>query len=122
MKKIYYVYEKEGKKNKFFIKKGFNFYAFIFNFFWFSINRMWILFVLFLSIYISLNVLESAKIIDDIQKNIISIGLTFYIGLTANELKRFSLNIRGYKRTSTILEKDIMEARKQFYEQNLKKN
>ena len=123
MQKTFYIYtaEKNKKSDYMFIKKGFNFYAFIFGFIWFAHNKLWkISFVMF-CLFITLLLLTKNNIIDSTEKLIIDIGVMFLVGISANDIKVYYLKKLGYIKKNTIIAKNILEAKKSFYNSLLNK-
>jgi hypothetical protein len=123
---VYTIYLNPKAKNIYqdalFIAEHFNIFAFIFTGLWAVANRLWyiaiaIFFVQFSAAYIINFIGLSA-----VQYGIIDFGFRILLGLYANDLQRYSLELKGHKLSDVIVARNLLEAAHRYYGKHLKES
>lgn len=108
---------KQGDIDKVIIlKEGFSFMAFIFHFFWLAYKRVWIPAAVVFVAFTLLGSLERSQILVLEQGIVLQLGLMLYVGFSAHDWLRKSLEIRGYTFAGVVTARDDVEAYQRFFD------
>jgi hypothetical protein len=101
-----------------FVKEGFCWPAFFFSVLWAIWNGLWLVALLFLLLEAGLGLLFDLFLFDPLSQVILSLLLAIAIGLTANDLRRWTLSRRGYRGEGAVVERNLISAERRFFENN----
>ncbi|MBI1260224.1 MAG: DUF2628 domain-containing protein [Rhizobiales bacterium] len=98
-----------------FVREGFSWAAFFFNWIWALWNRLWLAAVAYLGLSIGLAALIPFFGLDQLAALIISIGIQFFFAVEANDIRRWTLEARGYREIGIVSAGSEAEAELKFF-------
>ena len=98
-----------------FVRDGFSFWAFLFGPLWMLRHRMWLVFVLYVAISFVLEGLVAVAGASDAVIAAIGFLISFWVGLEAATLRRFTLRRRGWTDVGVISGEDREAAERRFF-------
>lgn len=120
---IYTIYLNPKAKNIYqdamFISEHFNIVAFIFTGIWALANRLWYIAIAIFFIQFSAAYLVKFFGISVVQYGIIDFGFRLLLGLYANDLQRYYLELKGHKLSDVIVARNLLEAAHRYYGKHL---
>ncbi len=96
-----------------FVSSGFSIFAFLFFGLWALANRMWIIGVLLCAVS-GFFIMNSS-----VSMELISVLVSLWFGLEANNLKAWSLEQKGYILVDVVIGADAISAERKFFEKYL---
>jgi hypothetical protein len=113
---VFTVYSKAGShEDAIFVEDGFSWGAFLFTGLWALWNRMWIVAAVVIAALIALSTGTTAIGLSEGFAGLLNLALSLLFGLEAQDLKRWSLERRGYRQVGLISAADISEAELRFF-------
>ena len=100
------------------VKEGFCWPALFFSVLWAIWNGLRLVAVRFLLLEAALSLLFDIFPISPWSQAGLSLLLAVAIGLTANDLRRWTLSRRGYQGAGAVVERDLVAAERRFFENN----
>ena len=100
------------------IKEGFCWPALFFSVLWAIWNGLWLVALLFLLLEAALSLVFDLFLFGPLSQAILSVLLAIAIGLTANDLRRWTLSRRGYRGEGAVVERNLVSAERRFFENN----
>jgi len=97
-----------------FVREGFAIWAFLIPLLWLIVHRMWLV---FLGYIVLTGLLEgAAQLIGDIAPGIFAFLITILFGLEANNLRRWTLDRRGYRFAGIAAGRTLEDAEQRFFD------
>ena len=96
------------------VKDGFNWPAFFVAVPWALFHRMWRVAAAFAALHILIGVLMAVMGFNEMQQGIVSLIVAVAIGFSADELRRWALNRRGYSFLDVVVEENFDRATQRF--------
>jgi hypothetical protein len=100
------------------VKEGFCWPAFFFSVLWALWHRLWLVALGFFAAAAALNGLVALFRPDPVSQAVLSLGLATIMGLVANDLRRWTLERRGFVETAVVAGPDADAAEHRFYDRN----
>lgn len=100
------------------VKEGFCWPAFFFSVVWAIWNGLWLAALVFVLLEAALSLLFDLFLFGPLSQAILSVLLAIAIGLTANDLRRWTLSRRGYRAEGAVVERNLVSAERRFFENN----
>lgn len=102
-----------------FVPEGFNFYAFIFGAFWALYHRIWLPAAIFIGLTICVKLASSYGELSIASTFILDLGIRLMIGMAANDLRRETLEKRGWITSDVVIAGNLLEAERRYYDRHL---
>lgn len=102
-----------------FVAEGFNFYAFIFGFFWALYHRIWLPAFLFFGLSICVRLASHYGDLTLLSSFVLDLGIRLMIGMAANDLRRDTLEKRGYIISDVVISDSLLDAERRYYDRHL---
>ena len=117
--RIYTVHELAGApadgKGIVFLREGFSVPALVFTVFWLAFARQWLALAFYASAAIALAVLgEWAGVRPEVLM-ILSLAMQFFLGVSANDIRRWTLERHGYRDIGIAAGRTLEEAERDFF-------
>lgn len=98
------------------LKEGFSFYACLLHFFWLAYKRIWIPAAVVFVAFALLGALERGAFISVEYSAMVQFGIMVYVGFSAYDWLRKSLELRGYTFAGVVTARDDIEAYQRFFD------
>lgn len=100
------------------VKEGFNWPALFFSVFWALWCRLWWVAAGLVVVNIVLSAALTLLGADPASEAAVSLGFAVLLGLLANDLKRWTLDRRGFRQIGVVAAQDIEAAERRFFDLN----
>lgn len=100
------------------VKEGFSWPALFFSLFWALWCRLWWVALGLFVVNAVLSAVLTLLGIDSVSEAAISLGLAVLVGLLGNDLKRWTLNRRGFRQIGIVAAADLEAAEHRFFDIN----
>ena len=121
--RIYTVYLKKGADPLFtpdlgaqFVREGFNLAAFLFTWIWALVCGLWTAAALLFAGDLAIALLIEAVDLDTISQIWVTLGWHLVVGFVAEDLRRWSLHLRGYALAEVVAGESLAAAERRFFE------
>lgn len=102
-----------------FVPEGFNFYAFVFGFLWALYHRIWLPAFIFIGLSVCVKVAAEYGDLSLPSTFILDLGIRLMIGMAANDLRRDTLEKRGWVTSDVVIADSLLEAERRYYDRHL---
>lgn len=98
------------------VREGFSFWAFIFAPFWLLSQRLWLATLLYMIAVILIEQLGEYYGISQASLAMLQLGLQFWLGCNAYDIKRWTLKRRGYQLQGLVAADSLLMAQRRAFE------
>lgn len=116
--RIYTVHELPGApldgKGIVLVKEGFSFPAFAFSWAWLLYHRMWVALAIWIGLTVTLSYLVQA-VLGAPAAAAVSLALGFMLGAEGNDIRRWTLERKGYREAGIAAGASLEEAERNFF-------
>ncbi len=116
--RIYSVHELPGApldgKGIVLVKEGYSFPAFAFSWAWLAYHRMWIALAIWIGLTVTLS-WAMQQALGPAAATVASLALNFLLGAEANDIRRWTLERRGYRAAGLAAGSSLEEAERNFF-------
>lgn len=117
--RIYTVHELTGApadgKGVIFVREGFSVPALVFTVFWLAFARQWLALAYYASAAIALTVLGEWVGVQPEILMILSLAMQLFLGVSANDIRRWTLRRHGYSDIGVAAGRTLEEAERDFF-------
>ncbi len=99
-----------------FVREGFNFPAFVFTWMWALATGQWIVAAILAAAGVALALIVDAVGLDATSVSIVTLGSQAVVGFIAEDLRRWSLRLRGFALTDVVAAESVTGAERRFFE------
>ena len=100
------------------VKDGFSLAATIFGPLWALVQGLWEVAIIIFVFYVLMGFLINEFVPGAAAATAAQVGAAVLVGIVANELRRWSLDRRGFEERDTVLGSDSADAERRFFEAN----
>lgn len=102
-----------------FVPEGFNVYAFLFHIFWALYHRIWLQAFIILGLLIAVQIASAYGDLSRTSTIILDLGIRLMIGMAANDLRRDTLDKRGWVVSDVVIADSLLDAERRYYDRHL---
>ena len=99
-----------------FVREGFNWAAFFFTWIWALVNRLWIAAAILFGGDLAIALLHEAIDLDSTSQLWTTLAWHIAVGFIAEDLRRWSLHLRGYALAEIVAAEGLAAAERRFFE------
>lgn len=117
--RIYTVHELPGAPldggGVVFLREGFSWAALFFTWIWALVNKLWLVAGLFFAISVALAAVLEWLVIDQTAALMVTLAIQIFFAMEANELRRWTLERRGYRLIRIVAARNQQDAELAFF-------
>jgi hypothetical protein len=102
-----------------FVPEGFNFYAFFFHIFWALYHRIWLPAFIIFGLLVCVQLASTFADLSRTSTFILDLGIRLMIGMAANDLRRDTLEKRGWVISDVVIADSLLDAERRYYDRHL---
>lgn len=117
--RIYTVHELKGApidgEGLDFVHEGFSWPAFLLALPWLVYERLWLALLLYVVVSTALMAAGAAVGLDETGLFVLSLAWQFVFACEANDIRRWTLSLRGYREIGIVAGRNLVEAEREFF-------
>ena len=99
-----------------FIKEGISWPALFIPFLWLIYHRLWIALAGYVALIIAIGIAALALSLSDVITNVLSLGTNVLLAFEGNNLRRWTLRLKGHQDVGVVIGRPMIEAERRFFQ------